>query len=152
MYKMLDFFSHQFTAYNIQDHYVAFNLVLKSNLQSLLIKAHRCVEHSTSFSRVSPLWHLFLHPASSVQLPAGIGWWVCFESHASTKNRGQLSIPALIHLFRGAQCPPTPSALACACLGWCVGLSPAHGTPAEGAYWRRNRLVLSVPDGYTQLL
>lgn len=148
---MQHFCSHHFTAYNIHNHYVAFNLVLKSNLQSFLIKAHRCAEHNTSLSGVSPLCHLFLCPASSVELPAGLGWCVCFGSHASTKNRGQLSIPALIHLFSGAQCsPPIPSAPACTCLGgWCVGLCPAHGTPAEGAYWRKNRLVLSVPDGHT---
>lgn len=70
---MQHFWSHHFTACNIQDHYVAFNLVLKSNLQSLLIKAHRCAEHFPEY--------LLRAICSCVQLPQ----WSFQQTHGMVR-------------------------------------------------------------------
>lgn len=119
---MQHFWSHHFTACNIQDHYVAFNLVLKSNLQSLLIKAHRCAEHNTSLSGVSPPCHLFLCPASSVELPANAwdGAFVLGATRAQRTGANSLSLLWSIYSVEPNALPPPP--LPQLALAWVAGV------------------------------
>lgn len=107
-----------------------------------------------------PLRHLFQCPACSVQLPADRRMHLFWVSQAQRKG-AHPSIPALIRLLMGPIlgpfCTPRPLAWACAetrrgSWGWgaCRAGCPTHGTPAEGDYWRSNRLALRVPDGYSR--
>lgn len=105
----------------------------------------------------SPLHHLFL--LLSLLHVASIGPWDVFVLGDTWAQReGPILIsPLSSHHWTdtGVALSLRPPRLVPA---WLAGLManrarcPTHGTPAEWAYWRGNRLALSVPDGYPALL
>lgn len=123
-----------------------------------------CVEYNNSFLLHSAGVSQWQSSTPSVPVaespPCNFHWTlgcVCFGRHMSTKRGAHPYIPSLIpplNRHRRGPLPASPRLVP----AWLAGLTanraqcPTHGTPAEWAYWRGNRLALSVPDGYPALL